>query len=280
MPENIHPTAIISPDAEIGAGVQVGPYCCIGDNVILGDNVRLRSHVTVDGHTTIGEGTEIFPFASIGLPPQDLKYDGEHSTLTIGKYNRIREYVTMQPGTKGGGLKTTVGDHCLFMAGAHVAHDCHIGNRVNMANYATLSGHITVGNNVTIGGLAAVHQFVRIGNHAFIGGMAGISYDVIPYALVMGRPANLAGLNIVGMRRKGIPRDELEQILQAYDLIFDKEKGTLVERVEQAVQLHADQAKVKEILDFIQADSARNLCMPEYGADTARLRTAMSSVPS
>lgn len=262
MSKNIHPTAIVSPQAKVGKGVQIGPYCCVGDHVTLGDNVRLRSHVTVDGHTTIGEGTEIFPFASIGLPPQDLKYDGELSTLTIGKYNRIREYVTMQPGTKGDGLKTIVGDHCLFMAGSHVAHDCDIGNHVTMANYATLSGHVTVGNNVTIGGLSAVHQFVRIGDHAFIGGMAGIKYDVIPYALVMGRPANLAGLNIVGMRRKGMPRSELEVILKAYDLIFDKSKGTLAERVEQAVQLHSDQEKVKEILDFIQADSSRNLCLP------------------
>ena len=263
MSENIHSTAIVSTKAKIGAGVRIGPYCCVGDNVTLGDSVHLKSHVTVDGYTDIGDGTEIYPFASIGLPPQDLKYDGEHSTLTIGKHNRIREYVTMQPGTKGGGLKTSVGDHCLFMAGAHVAHDCYIGNRVNMANYATLSGHVIVGNNVTIGGLAAVHQFVRIGDHAFIGGMAGISYDVIPYALVMGRPASLSGLNIVGMRRKGVPRDELEKILAAYDLIFDKSKGTLAERVQQAVQLHSDQEKVKEILDFIQADSSRNLCLPE-----------------
>ena len=263
MSNNIHSTAIVSDQAQIGSGVQIGPYCCVGDRVTLGDNVRLRSHVTVEGHTTIGEGTEIYPFASIGLPPQDLKFDGEHSTLTIGINNRIREYVTMQPGTAGGGLKTTVGDNCLFMAGSHVAHDCHIGNHVNMANYATLSGHVLVGNNVTIGGLAAVHQFVRIGDHAFIGGMAGISNDIIPYALVMGRPANLAGLNIVGMRRQGMPRNELESIVKAYDLIFDKSQGTLAERVKQAVQLHSEQDKVKEILDFIQADSSRNLCLRE-----------------
>src|ERR1700739_1226866 len=182
MPQ-IHPTAIVAPGAMLAEDVVIGPYCVVGDNAVLGPRVTLRSHVVVDGRTTIGEGTRVFPFASIGLEPQDLKYRGERSELVIGRNNTIREYVTMNPGTEGGGMVTRIGDDCLFMVGAHVAHDCQIGDHVIMANNATLGGHVTLGDYVVIGGLSAVHQFVRIGAHAMIGGMSGVENDVIPFGM-------------------------------------------------------------------------------------------------
>ncbi len=262
MSTNIHSTAVIEKGATIGSNSYIGPYCCVGKNVILGDNVRLVSHVAIDGHTTIGEATEIFPFASIGLAPQDLKYDGEESKLLIGKNNKIREYVTIQPGTREGKMLTQVGDNGLYMAGVHVAHDCIVGNSVIMANNATLSGHVTIGDHASIGGLAAVHQFVRIGHHAFIGGMAGIKYDVIPYALVMGRPANLAGLNIVGLKRGGTPREDIDELLNAYAFLFDKEISTLAERTVNIADEFSEHPKIMEIVNFIQSDSSRALCIP------------------
>ncbi len=263
MGTTVHPTAVVSDGARLGKGVIIGPYCCVGVNVTLGDNVRLGSHVVVDGYTKVGEGTEIFPFASIGTDPQDLKFAGEHARLNIGKNNKIREYVTMQPGTEGGGMLTEVGDHGLFMAGAHVAHDCRVGNYVKMANNATLSGHVTVGNHVSIGGLAAVHQFVRIGEHAFIGGMAGIKYDVIPYALVMGSPSSLSGINLVGLKRAGISRESIDEMLTAYEFLFDREISTLAERVANIASEYSGHEKVMEIVNFIQSDSARAMCLPE-----------------
>ena len=183
---SIHPSAIIDPAATIGESVHVGPFCVIGPDVSLGEGVKLHSHVVVEGRTHIGKGGEIFPFASIGHAPQDLKYKGEPSRLEIGDNCRIREHVTMNPGTEGGGMLTKVGDNCLFMASSHVAHDCKVGNNVIMANNATLAGHVEVGDFAIIGGLAAVQQFVRIGPHAMIGGMSGIVNDVIPYGMVAG----------------------------------------------------------------------------------------------
>lgn len=200
----IHPTAVIDSAAKIGKNVKIGPYCCIGANVEIGDGVELKAHVVIDGQTSIGADSKFFPFASIGLPPQDLKYSGEKSTLTIGERNIIREYVTMNPGTEGGGLETRVGDDNLFMVGAHVAHDCIVGNNVIMANNATLAGHVMVDDYAIIGGLAAVHQFCRIGRHAMIGGMSGVENDIIPYASVLGGRAWLSGLNLVGLKRRGV----------------------------------------------------------------------------
>ena len=202
----IHPTAVIEDGAELGANVEVGPYSIVGAEVSLGDGVRLHSHVVVGGQTTIGPGTEIFPFASIGLAPQDLKYAGEKSTLTIGARVRIREHVTMNPGTEGGGLITSVGDDCLFMVGSHVAHDCIVGNNVILANNATIAGHVQVGDFAILGGLSAVHQFVRIGAHSMIGGMSGIEQDLIPYGSAMGERARLRGLNLVGIKRRDYSR--------------------------------------------------------------------------
>ena len=196
---NIHPTAVVDPKAEIASTALIGPYCVVGPDVRLGESVELLSHVAVAGRTTIGDGTRIFPFASIGHRPQDLKYRGEPSTLDIGKNNQIREHVTMNPGTEGGGMVTRVGNDCLFMASAHVAHDCILGDNVIMANNATLAGHVTVGEFAFLGGLSAVHQFVRIGKHAMIGGMSGVEGDVIPFGTVIGNRAHLNGLNIVGL---------------------------------------------------------------------------------
>lgn len=260
----IHPTAIIEKGAHIGANVTVGPYCIVGPQVTLGDGVQLISHVVIGGITEIGEGTEIFPFASIGLRPQDKKFKGESSRLTIGKRNVIREYVTMNPGTEGGGLITSIGDDCLFMASTHVAHDCVVGNNVILANNATLAGHVHVGDGVIIGGLAAVHQFVRIGKGAFIGGMAGVEKDVIPYGMVVGERANLAGLNLVGLKRSNMEREQIHQLRHLYKQLFTDTAGTLNERAA-AVDTKDAGKEIKAVLDFILNDTSRSFCTPGKG---------------
>jgi UDP-N-acetylglucosamine acyltransferase len=258
---DIHSTAIIDPQAQIGSGVKIGPYCVVGGNVTLGDGVELMSHVVVDGRTVIGANTRIFPFASIGHCPQDLKYGGEPSRLEIGANNVIREHVTMNPGTEGGGMMTKVGDNCLFMVGAHVAHDCLINDNVILVNNATLGGHVQVGEWAIIGGLSAVHQFVRIGRHSMIGGMSGIENDVIPYGSVIGNRAKLSGLNIVGLRRRSFSRDEIHDLRKAYRLIFALE-GTLAERLDDVAEDFSNHEAVMEIVDFIRADSSRSICQP------------------
>ncbi|HEX4113036.1 MAG TPA: acyl-ACP--UDP-N-acetylglucosamine O-acyltransferase [Stellaceae bacterium] len=255
----IHPTAIIEPGAELGPNVRIGPYCHVGPRVVLDDAVELLSHVAVAGITRIGARTRIFPFVSIGHQPQDLKYQGEESRLEIGADNIIREYVTMNPGTRGGGMLTQVGDKCLFMASAHVAHDCHVGDHVIMANNATLAGHITIGDYAFLGGLSAVHQFVRIGAHAMIGGITGVERDVIPYGMVVGDRARLTGLNIVGLQRRGFSRDEIQALRTAYQMIFGEELGTLVERVNEAAERFPDVRPVQDVIAFIRADSSRGL---------------------
>ena len=258
---NIHPTAIVAPEATLADDVSIGPYCVVGENVVLGKAVRLLSHAVVDGHTRIGDGTVIYPFASIGLPPQDMKYSGEPSKLEIGTKNVIREHVTMNPGTEGGGMLTKVGDGCLFMMGAHVAHDCQLGNNVIMANNATLAGHVEVGDYAIIGGLSAVHQFVRIGPHAMIGGMSGVENDVIPYGSVMGERAHLSGLNIVGLKRRGFSRDDIHILRTAYRLLFAQE-GTIGERLADAEDIYGSNQAVMDIVQFMQADSSRAVCQP------------------
>ena len=263
MPQ-IHPTAIVAPGAVLAEDVTIGPYSVIGERVALGPGVRVAAHVVVDGRTTVGEGTRIFPFAAIGLEPQDLKYRGEDSALVIGRNNRIREYVTMNPGTTGGGLVTRVGDECLFMVGVHVAHDCQIGNHVIMANNATLAGHVVVEEYAFLGGLSAVHQFVRIGRHAMIGGMSGVERDVIPYGQVMGERGRLTGLNIIGMQRRGFSRDDIQGLRSAYQLLFAN-GGTLLERVEETAAKFRGLRPVDDIIDFIRADSSRAICQPKEG---------------
>ncbi len=258
----IHPTAVVDPSAELGAGTRVGPYCCIGPNVRLGENVELKSHVVIEGRTTIGDETEIYPFASIGHRPQDLKYGGEPSTLKIGRKNTIREHVTMNPGTEGGGMVTCVGDNNLFMVGAHVAHDCLIGNYVIMANNATLAGHVAVEDYAIIGGLSAVHQFCRIGQHAMIGGMSGVEHDIIPYVSVMGGRAWISGLNLIGLKRRGFGKEEIRNLRCAYDILF-AETGVISERIDRVAAKFAESRAVMDIVEFLNADSSRGITQPK-----------------
>ena len=266
MAQNIHPTAIIDAGAQLGIDVFIGPFCTVGANVKLGDRVHLISHVVVGGHTSIGADTVVYPFASLGLRPQDLKFKNEASALEIGSHNQIREYVTMHPGTEGGGMLTRVGNKGLFMVGAHVAHDCTIGDNVVLANNATLAGHVTVGDFVIVGGLSAVHQFVRIGSFAIIGGMSGVEKDVIPFGLVKGERAHLAGLNMVGLERRGFAREDVRALRSAYRMLFAPE-GTLAERIEETASHYKDQAQVAQIVEFIRSASDRPICQPKNDED-------------
>ena len=261
---DVHPTAIVESGASIGGGAVIGPYCLVGGEVELGPGVELVSHAVVTGRTKVGEGTRIFPFASIGHRPQDLKYKGEASTLEIGRNNVIREHVTMNPGTEGGGMVTRVGDECLFMVGSHVAHDCQIGNHVIMANNATLGGHVVIGDHAILGGLSAVHQFVRIGPYAMIGGMSGVEQDVIPYGSVLGDRAKLSGLNNIGMKRHGISRDNIHALRTAYRLLFAQE-GALNERLDDVIEMFSGNEPVMEIVTFMRAESVRGVCQPKSG---------------
>ena len=258
----IHSTAVVSSKAKIGANVKVGAFCVVGIQVTLDDDVILHSHIVVDGLTHIGAETEVFPFASIGSPPQDLKYLGEPSKLVIGKKNIIRENVTMNPGTAGGGMLTSVGDHGLFMMGSHVAHDCIVGSNVVLANNATLAGHVTVGSFVILGGLSAVHQFVRIGDHAIVGGMTGVEHDVIPYGSVKGNRASLSGLNIIGLKRRGFSRGQVDELRAAYKMLFDG-GGTFQDRLTKLLSTNPSSQAVLEIIKFIKKDSSRAICQPK-----------------
>jgi UDP-N-acetylglucosamine acyltransferase len=257
----IHPTSVVELGARLGPGVTVGPFCLVGADAEIGEGSTLLSHVVVTGHTTIGPRAKIYPFASIGHAPQDVKYRGEPSTLTIGADCTIREGVTMNPGTAGGLMKTVVGNRCLFLANSHVAHDCTIGNNVIFSNNVMLAGHCEIGDFVIIGGGAGVHQFVRIGQHAFIGGMSAIENDVIPYGMALGNRAHLAGLNIIGLRRRSFSREQIHDIRRAYRLLFTDE-GTLAERVEDVAAEFATHPTVHEILDFIREGKDRSLCTP------------------
>jgi UDP-N-acetylglucosamine acyltransferase len=264
MTVSVHPSAVVDPAARLGEGVQIGPFCCVGAEVELGDGVRLVSHVVVDGRTRIGAGTVVYPFAVLGTAPQDLKYHGETSELQIGCRNRIREHVTMNPGTEGGGMVTRVGDNGLFMVGAHVAHDCLLGDNVILANNATLAGHVVVGDFAILGGLSAVHQFVRIGHHAMIGGMSGVENDVIPYGLVMGERARLSGLNLVGLERRGFGRESVQALRAAYRMLFGPE-GTLAERVDEVERQFQGVSPVDEVVVFMRTKSSRAMCQPRSG---------------
>ena len=262
----IHSTAIVDSAARIGEGVRIGPYTVVGPDVELADDVELHSHVVVTGRTKVGPRTAIFPFASIGHQPQDLKYKGEPSRLEIGSDNSIREHVTINPGTEGGGMLTTVGSHCLVMIASHIAHDCHVGDHVILANNATLAGHVEVGDWAILGGVCAVHQFARIGRHAMVGGMSGVENDVIPYGSVMGNRARLQGLNIVGLKRRNFNREEIHSLRNAYRLLFAQE-GTLAERMEDVARMFQDNEPVMEIVDFIRASSSRAICQPVASED-------------
>jgi UDP-N-acetylglucosamine acyltransferase len=257
----IHPMAVVDPKARIGEGVTIGPFCTVGPDVEIGDRSELLSHVSLAGRTTIGPEAKIFPFASIGHIPQDLKYHGEESTLEIGSNAMIREGVTMNPGTEGGGMVTKIGDHCTFLANSHVAHDCIVGNHVIFSNNVMLAGHCHVGDFAILGGGAAVHQFCRIGAHAFIGGLSGVENDVIPYGIALGNRAHLAGLNMVGLKRRGFSREAIQDIRRAYRLLF-AEEGTLQERIEDVSADFANDAIVVEILNFLRSSGTRSVCTP------------------
>ena len=222
----IHKTAIIDSTAKIGQNVKVGPYSIIGSNVEIGEGSEIQSHVSIIGNTKIGMNNKIYPFASIGNDPQDLKFNGEETKLEIGNNNKIREYVTINPGTKGGGGLTKIGNNCLFMVSSHVAHDCFVGNNVILANNVPLGGHATIEDNVIIGGNSAVQQFTRVGRSAMIGGMCGVVRDIIPYGIAHGNRSVLQGLNLIGLRRKNIPNKEIMTLSNAYKEIFKNENLT------------------------------------------------------
>ena len=266
---NIHATAVVDPSAKLGTNVEIGPFCVIGPDVELGDGVVVHSHAVITGRTTLGPECKVFPFASVGQAPQDVKFHGEPSTLTIGAKTIIREHATVNPGTEGGHMSTKVGSNCLLMIGAHVAHDCEVGNSVTLVNGATLGGHVTIGDGAIIGGLSAVHQFVRIGAYAFIGGMSGITADVIPFGMAIGNRANLCGLNIVGLKRKGFPRDQIHELRQAYRMLFSTE-GTLKERLEDVESMFSTNPLTKQVIEFIKTQSDRQFCVPNNAAPPAR----------
>jgi len=257
----IHPTAIVEDGAVLGPGTRIGPFCQVGAHVELGDGVELVSHAVVAGRTRVGARTRIFPFASIGHEPQDLKYDGEPSTLEIGEDCKIREGVTMNPGTEGGGMQTVIGDRCAFLANSHVGHDCIVGNNVIFSNNVMLAGHCNVGDFAILGGGAAVIQFARVGPHAFVGGMSGLENDLIPYGMALGNRAYLSGLNIVGLQRRGFSRSDIHDLRRAYRLLF-AEEGTLQERMADVEDGFKGHEIVTEILDFIREGGKRSLCTP------------------
>lgn len=254
----IHPSAVIEPGAEIGPGVSIGPFSVIGPQVRLAAGVELKSHVVIAGDTSVGEGTVIFPFASIGQDPQDLKFKGEHTRLEIGARNRIREYVTMNPGTEGGGGVTRIGDDGLFMANCHVAHDCQIGNRVVLVNSVAVAGHCVLGDDVIVGGLSGIHQFVRIGRGAMIGALSMVTADVIPYGLVQGPRAHLDGLNLVGLKRRGANRAEIAELREVLARLHD---GSFRDTARELASMDRG-AMVGEVLDFILGPSERSFLKP------------------
>ena len=247
----VHPTAVVSARAELGEGAYVGPFCTVGDEVRLGARVRLESHVVVDGRTEIGEDTHVFPFASVGLAPQDLKYRGEPAETRVGKRNRIREFVTVHRGTEGGGMLTSVGDDCLVMAQAHVAHDCLVGSRVIMANAATLAGHVQVEDGANVGAYSGVHQFCRVGREAYVGGYSVVVKDALPFALTVGNHAKCYGLNTVGMKRRGYPQEAVETLHHAFRLLLSSKLNTTqaLSRIREELP---GSAEVAELLRFIE----------------------------
>lgn len=265
MSSQIHPTALIAEGAQLAQGVCVGAYAVIGPNVIIKDDVTIHSHVVIDGPTTVGARCQIFPFAVLGLAPQSAHYKDEPTRLDIGEDCIIREHVTIHRGTIQGGARTTVGNKCYIMIGAHIGHDCHVGNFVTMANNATLGGHVIVGDYVNIGGLAAIHQFVRIGAYAMISGTAGVIEDVIPFGTVMAMRGKLGGLNLIGMKRHGFNREDIHGLRNAYKLLAKDQSGTLDERLNKIRTLHGTCKPVMDLLSFIEQDPKKSLCLPAEG---------------
>lgn len=257
----IHSTAIVDSAAQIGNDVTIGPFCMVGGDVTLGDGVTLRSHVVVEGHTSIGAGSDVHPFAVLGGTPQHVGYKDEPTRLEIGTGTVIRENVTMHRATATGDGVTLIGSNGYFMAYSHVAHDCHIGDNVIFANCATLGGHCQIGDGVILGGLAAVHQHCRIGTGAFVGGLSGVAKDVIPFGSVLGDRAELGGLNIVGLKRRGYEREAIHELRSAYKVIFTG-SGTLQERAQRAEAQYQGNALVKMVVEFLNSGSGRAFCTP------------------
>ena len=257
----IHKSSVVDSKAEISKNVKIGPFCYIGPNVFLDDSVELVSNVHIEGNTKIGKGTRIFPFASIGTQPQDLKFKGEKNSLEIGENNLIREYVTINPGTEGGGCKTIIGNNCLFMISSHIAHDCKVGNEVVIANNVPLGGHVTIEDSVVIGGNSAVQQFTRIGRLAMIGGMTGVLKDVIPFGLSIGNRNYLEGLNLIGLRRKKYENQKIMGLSKAYKEIFASKN--LHENLSKINGEHKGNELVNEVINFIEKDKKRPICSPQ-----------------
>ena len=265
---SIHPSAVVASGARVGANCEIGPFCVIGPQVALEDGVKLLSHVAVAGNTRIGARTRVFPFASLGHEPQDLKYRGEPVSLTIGADCLIREGVTVNCGTKGGRSTTTVGARCTLLANSHVAHDCVLGDDVIFSNNVMLAGHCEVGDFAILSGGVGVHQFVRIGAHAFVGGLSGIANDVIPYGFAFGPRATIVGLNVVGLKRGGVNREDQHELRRAYKMLFFS-GGTLKERVEKVAETFPNQPQAREIVAFLRAGGDRSVCTPAAGAGDA-----------
>lgn len=261
----VHPSAVVEAGAQLGEGVRIGPFCHVGAQVVLGDRVELKAHVSVSGVTAIGESTVVHPYASLGGPPQDMKHSGGESRLKIGANCIIREGVTMNAGTDYGRQETRVGDNCFFLAYSHVAHDCIVGNNVTMTNGAVLGGHCEVGDYVIIGGMSAVHQFTRIGRRAFVGGMTGVTGDLIPFGMITGDRGKLRGFNVVGLKRAGMSRSELQTLRQAYKMIFGP-GGSVSANAEAVRSRFADNAAVIEIIDFLTAPGKRHFIVPAVGS--------------
>lgn len=258
----IHKNALVHPKATIGNNVNIGPFTVIGENVKIANDVEISSHVVIDGFTSIDEGTKVFPFSSLGLVPQDLKYKGEKAYLQIGKNVTIREHVTVNLGTQGGGLKTIIGNSCLLMVGTHIAHDCIVGNNVIFANNATLAGHVQINDNSVVGGLSAIHQFVRIGEGAMIGGMSGVISDVIPFGLVSGNRARLDGLNLIGMKRSSFSKIEIQALRKLYKIIFFKNSQNFKERLSNINKSEYKFKSSEKLINFLTENSSRSICQP------------------
>lgn len=267
MTNLIHPTAVVTPGATIGAGVRIGPFCLVGPNVTIEDGCELVSHVVVDGHTRLGAGAILSPFCTVGLPPQDLKYRGEPTRVELGARTQLREHVSVHRGTASGNGVTRIGTDCLLMAVVHVAHDCQLGNSVVIANNVMLAGHVAIGDHAVIGGGSAVQQFVRVGRAAMIGGLSGVERDVIPFGTVMGNRAWLAGLNVIGMKRRGFDRPQMHALRAACRYLFNG-PGVFAERLAHLRATQITEPVVAEVLAFIDAPSKRGLIRTRLAVET------------
>ena len=259
----INKHSYVDEEAKIAKNVKIGPFCFIGKNVSISKNCHIHNHVSITGNITIGENTEVFPFASIGSSPQDLKFKGESTIIQIGKNCKIREYVTINPGTNGGGKITSVGNNCLLMIGTHIAHDCRIGNNVIFANHSTLAGHVIVEDNVVVGALSAIHQFCRVGEGAMIGGMSGVTADVIPFSTVMGNRAKLSGINVLGLKRRNVKKKEISEFRKTFKFIFFEKEPTFRNRIKLVMKKNHENSFVSKLLKFLHNHSDRSYCMPD-----------------